>query len=735
MPELQGRAADIGAIETLMDQHRLVTIVGLGGMGKTAVALHLQNSWGCPLVDLSRITADDGVAPLVAATLNAAEQSTRTATERVVRHLGEGCSTLVLDNCEHVLGGVVDLVVTILEQCPGVSILATSTVRLGVGEEHIHELPPLGLPPEGSSLAEVREADACVLFRRRVRQYNPNFEISSSNMDDVSKICWSLDGHPLALELAAARMSVLSASELSERLHQRFGLLTKGGAERPKRHQTLRAMVEWSHERCTPAEQKLWARLSVFNGSFRLHQAEDICGFGELERESVLDLLDGLVCKSLLQVEHGDRVRYRQLMTIRDFGAERLEEYGEADQCRDNLLAFTLRSTREMMKSWVGPGQAESLETWRLEHGTIVAGLRWAMAEPTKHDQAADLLTQLLYHWISGGHLGDGRAWFERVLASDSLSPERRANAEWVAAWVCMLQGDLEAGLEHLTAADPSTDPLARTGHRLVGALGHMFGGDCPAAVPEYEAAIEMCWEMGEPGLAMSAMFQLGMAQTYAGMHAESLETTERLIRLAEEHEEHWNRAYGLWVRGLAHWHRGELEEAERAVAGAIGVQLGFADGICVAVSTLVLVWVRVARGDATGAAALQRVLDGVWERIGTTPAAFGSHVAEEHARCGPVTHNEQVRPVPIRRAVQEVLALVDGADASMPTDLEELSPREREVLACLGEGFSNREIAETLFISQRTAEGHVHRILGKLGLRSRAEVASWYARQMLAKP
>lgn len=732
-PSLVGRDADLRAVLDLIGTCRLVTITGLGGMGKTSLAMQVRARTGAPMVDLSTISDGTGVAALVCNTLKVSEQSTRSSTDQLIRHLVASDELIILDNCEHVIDDVADLVALVTARCPRVRFLATSTERLGLDVEHIFDLQPLQLPEHGWTLAQVRRADACALFRSRVRQLRPDFEISSSNMAAVIDICRKLDGLPLALELAAARMSVLSAQELNERLCQRFAVLTKGSTRRPPRHQTLRALVEWSHEKCSDAERILWARLSVFGGSFRLAGAEAVAGFDEIDPADVLDLLDGLVSRSVLTVEYGDRVRYRQLATISAFGAEQLAERGETDACRARLFDFMLSATRELVEGWVGPNQASALEIWRREHGSMMSALAWAIEDPARHDAVAELLALLRYHWVTGGRLTDGRYWLERVLTSDHVDPVARGHAEWVTAWVCMLQGDWGAGGDHVLAAEEVDDARVRASARVQRGLFHMFRSELDQAIECYTGGIEDCLEQGDDGLAMSGMFQLGMAQSYAGHPEAALATVQRLIEMAERSGEQWNRAYGLWIRGLADWHRGALQEAARASRAALRIQLEFLDGICVAMVLLVLTRVQVKLGDEDGALRLARVSAAVWDRIGTTVDAFGAHVATEHAEYDPlVGRSERLQPMSIRAAVEAALGLCDRNPSAVPTSGEELSPREREVLAELGRGRSNRQIAETFVISQRTAEGHVARVLSKLGLKSRAEAASWYARHVL---
>lgn len=738
-----GRERDAEALAALLTRQRVITVVGPGGMGKTSLATEVlgRERPDATVIDLATISDDAEVAALVARGLRVAEQSNRPAIDQVIRHIADRPLLLYLDNCEHVVGGVRELVAALLPECPHLGVLATSTVRLEVPGEFLFELAPLPVPNDGDGLRELVENPSVRLLAERARQVVPAFDVTESNQEDVRRLCQMLDGIPLAIELAAPRLRVLAIAELVDRLDDRFAVLAGGSPNAPERHRTLRALVDWSYERCTDEERMVWARLSVFPGSFQLRTAEAVTGFGELSPERVLDVLSGLVERSVVLVERsGDRVRYRQLATMRDYGARLLHERGETDTAMGQLLEFVLARTRENARTWCGPDQAEFLELWRTEHTTILAAFDWAITESDRTDAAAELAVLLRYHWIAGGHLSDGRRWLDRMLGVAGLSPERRGQVLTVAAWVCLIQGDRAAATSYLQEArmlaSRSRDPLLQAYADSYSGLLALFEGKLDEAVSRYRVCIPVFLDLDQQAAAQTSMFQLAMAQTYLGNHDEALATCREEMSIGRARGELWDRAYAEWVSSVCHWHLGQLDLAEQAATNALTIQESFEDGICIALTLLVVAWIRQRQGREAEAWRAGRAADVVWQLLGTTVEAFGPDFAREceqwvpAARTGDTGSEATDSPTTKADAVRCGLEILrsDYRGPSVRT-VPGLTLRENEVFEHLLLGESNRRIAETLVVSPRTVEGHVQRILFKLDLSSRAEVPAWYAR------
>ena len=320
-----------------MESARLVTLTGAGGAGKTRLGLQVAaelldgSGDGVWLVELAAVTDEDAVAPAISEALRLAAQPGRPALETLLDALALQDVLIVLDNCEHLIGGCAKTADAILRRCPRVHLLATSREPLGIGGEIIYRVPSLSLPgPGDSGSGTPGSSDAVALFVDRARAHGVGLSVDEQTGPLVVSVCRRLDGMPLAIELAAARLRSMSLAELHDRLDQRFRLLTGGSRTALERQQTLRATVGWSYSLLTGAEQVLLARLSVFAGGFGLDAAEAVCGFGGVDALEVAELLGSLVDKSLVVAEPaGGTLRYRLLETIRLFAAERLAEAGD----------------------------------------------------------------------------------------------------------------------------------------------------------------------------------------------------------------------------------------------------------------------------------------------------------------------------------------------------------------------------------------------------------------------
>ena len=330
-----GRGRELAEVRALVESSRLVTLTGAGGCGKTRLGLQVAaglldgSGDGVWLVELAAVTEPGGVAPAISGALRLAAQPGRPVLEALLDALAPLDVLIVLDNCEHLIGGCAKTADAIVRRCPRVRLIATSREPLGIGGETIYRVPSLSLPGPADSGVAPGSCDAVALFADRATAQGVNLSVDEQTTLLVVSVCRRLDGMPLAIELAAARLRSMSLSELHDRLDQRFRLLTGGSRTALERQQTLRATVGWSYSLLTGAEQVLLARLSVFAGGFALDAAEAVCGSGDAGVLEVADLLGSLVDKSLVVAEHaGQTLRYRLLETIRLFAAERLAEAG-----------------------------------------------------------------------------------------------------------------------------------------------------------------------------------------------------------------------------------------------------------------------------------------------------------------------------------------------------------------------------------------------------------------------
>ncbi|HEY3238559.1 MAG TPA: LuxR family transcriptional regulator, partial [Acidimicrobiia bacterium] len=443
-----GREAELAQVERLLAQVRLLTLTGAGGGGKTRLAAHaaalVAESYpaGVWWVELAPLGPGSAVSTAVLSALGLREHPSRTAVGQLTDQLGEGRALVVFDNCEHVLDAVVALVEPLLLSTRELSVLATSREPLGVAGETTWRVPPLAVPTTAcpSTPESLSAYDAVALFVERARQTRPNFVVTNGNAPAVAEICARLDGIPLAIELAAARVRVLSVEGIREGLDDRFRLLTGGSKRDVARHQTLAASVEWSHDLLGEAERILLRRLSVFAGGFTLDAAEAVCAGDGIEPLQVLDLLTGLVDKSLVvAVEDRAGARYRQLETIRQFAAARLAASGEAEVLGDGHLAVQLRLAEAAERGFLSDD--DLVIRLEAEHDNLRTALDWALSRH-HFDDAIRILVGLSHLWFSRGLLREALAWFDRVLGNPEVSSSAlRYRAWWARAMLAIIDG------------------------------------------------------------------------------------------------------------------------------------------------------------------------------------------------------------------------------------------------------------------------------------------------------
>ncbi|MBV9041531.1 MAG: tetratricopeptide repeat protein [Acidimicrobiia bacterium] len=438
-----GRESELReAAGQLVGGRRLVTFSGSGGSGKTRLALQVAAEVvdrfpdGAWLIDLASVSEETQLPHVLTTTLGVREESGRHLESTLTEALAPKRLLLVLDNCEHVLTGMAELTDLLLQACRGVQVLATSQEALGLPGEVVLRVPPMA-PAEGVEL-----------FTDRARLRNRAFALTDDNRDTVADICRRLDGIPLAIELAAARVNVLTPAQILDRLGDQFRLLTGGDRTAVPRQQTLRAAVDWSHELLSKDERTLLRRLAVFSGGWTLEAAEAVTAGDGLDALDVLDLLDHLVARNLVVVKEQDgAARYRLLGSIRQYAQEKLVDAGEVVECRRRHLEFFAEMVRRCESELIGPEQAAWLARLALDYDNVRAALDWAGSGGAGSGLLLEMAGNLWRFWLVRGPWREGRTWIAKGLEveSDVATAAVRAKALAAAGGLAIEQGDLAA--------------------------------------------------------------------------------------------------------------------------------------------------------------------------------------------------------------------------------------------------------------------------------------------------
>ncbi|HSH81800.1 MAG TPA: tetratricopeptide repeat protein [Herpetosiphonaceae bacterium] len=568
-----GRAQDVAAVVRLIlrPSVRLVTLTGPGGAGKTRLSLRAAEELlpsfpdGVRFVDLAPITDPDLVLQAIASTLGVGETAGISSSEGLREHLREKNLLLVLDNFERVvLAG--NLLTQLLVAAPGLKMLVTSRVVLRVRGEHEYAVPPLATPPPEprSSWEEVARYESVELFLTRARAVRLDFALDTGNAQVIAEICRRLDGLPLAIELAAARVHVLSPQAMLPRLADRFSLLTRGAQDVPARQRTLRGTLDWSYGLLHEKEQQLFAQLGVFAGSPTLEAIEAVGG------PDVLDIVSSLVDSSLLRQEElpGGEARFRLLETVREYALARLAESGAADAARLRHAEFYLRLAEAARHELTGPHQKTWLDRLEAEHDDLRAALA-SLHMQGKGKLLLRLAAALYQFWYFHGHLSEGRRWLERALAtSPGVESKARAYALIAAGQLAWRQGDYgcqEVFLaEGLSLSRKLGDKLATAA--ALGGLGNRAwnAGQREPAAELFEASLQLYREIGDKRGVAIMLKNLGALADDAGDYLRAIELVEESLALRRELGD--VRGVAVELRNLASvWH--ELGEHGRARA------------------------------------------------------------------------------------------------------------------------------------------------------------------------
>jgi predicted ATPase/DNA-binding CsgD family transcriptional regulator len=742
---------------------RLLTLTGAGGCGKTRLALEVAREaagdypGGVWLVDLTPISDPTLVPQAVASVLGVREAVDRPIRETLVDFLRAKTLLLLLDNCEHLVGASAELAEMILRSCPSVRILATSQEILGAAGETTWRVPSLAVPapPNRSasggtsgngigSTAELLEYESVRLFVERASAMRPGFAVSEQSLPAVVEICRRLDGIPLAIELAAARIKLFSVEQIAGGLDDVFRLLSGGQRTAVARQQTLRATVDWSHQLLSGPERILLRRLSVFAGGWTFEAAESVCAGEGLQRHGVLDLLGLLVDKSLvLAEEHQGAVRYRLLETIRQYASEKLQEAGEAERLSDQHRDFFLRLAEEADVELRGSEQRRWLDHLEVEHDNLRTALRWSLA--TGHSEAAVRLSGALsWYWSYRGYVEEGRRGLAQALAMSPEPSAARMRALNGAAWLAHNSADSNAAQELLE--ESLSIALERSDHWAQAWVTHLLG-----RVAYYRNDPDRARDLGQQSLIM-----------------------------AERIGDRWLVAWALHLLGLAAHIGADYETAGEYYARSLEIrrEIGYPMGILMLQQLIGDIAFRA--GDVIEAYQRWReslvVLRELGHRgIANSLAAFASLAAALDqpvravrlaAATAMMSESSQTPPIPLaagllgdglaraREALDQATfaaAWTDGQALSIDQCFAEalaveLSPStetvqlaaptitlragltatELQVLRLLALGCTTREIADELVIAVSTVDRHLTHIYGKLGVRNRTQATAF---------
>jgi non-specific serine/threonine protein kinase len=775
-------------VKRLVGEARLLTLAGPGGAGKSRLAMAAASEMveedfedGAWWVELAPLSDPDLVPQALGSAMGVEETPGRTLSEAIVEDLKSREALLILDNCEHLMDACAALADALLRTCPGLKILATSREALNIGGERVWIVPPLSLPDlgRGADVEELGRSEAVRLFLERAKGAVPSFELAGENAPAVARLCHKLDGLPLAIELVAARTKVLSVEQILVRLQDSLRLLTSTDRMAPERQRTLRGALDWSYDLLGGQERKLFGRLSVFAGGWTLEAAEFVGSGGDIEGEEILDLLSGLVDKSMVvaEVGTGEAPRYRLLEPVRQYGLERLEESEGADRARRRHAEFYLALTEETEPELKGPRQVELLDRLEEDHDNLRAAIRWAL-EQGEAEMALRLTASAAHFRYPRGYLTEGRRQLEAALAGTSGPPVARAKALTEVGWFALEQSDHEQArrsLEESLLVYRELEDKYGVAHALEClSVAKTRLGDYGQAAQLQEESLALYRELGhEWGIAVS-LNNLGVIAQEQGEHEQAaalhLESLVLLRVLGDSLEMGWalrSLAQVFLIQGQLERSATLLEESQ-SILRELGTKLTLAQTL----STLGETVLR--QGDGTRAAAVYReglalaaeagsktevvgCLEGLaevalthgqparaarlWgaaevlrEAIGSPPSpSEGSNPHYESALAAARSRLDEAaweaawaegRQMTPEEAIGYALLEEEVGPAPPPMDTAGLSQRELEVLRLVAEGHTDAKVAERLYISPRTVNRHLGSIYRKLGVPSRAAAA-----------
>lgn len=754
-----GREQQLAEIERLLGSARMVTLTGPGGCGKSRLALEVAARvrshfpHGVVFVPLASLRDPAGVATATAQVLQIPDRPDRSHGEAVAHALRGRMLLLVLDNFEHLLDAA-PIVADWLAACPRLHVLATSRERLRLQGEQSYPVPPLSLGT--TSRADVSEAEAVRLFVERARAVRPDFALTVESGPAVAEICERLDGLPLAIELAAARIQLLPPSVMATRLDRRLPLLTAGARDQPARQQTLRSTIGWSHDLLDERERRLFRRLSVFVGGFDLRGAEAVAGAPNQELT-----LAALVEKSLVHRPDSaaGQPRFSMLETIREYGLEQLAASGEEVEARRRHAAHVLTIAEAAAPELTGLLRPTWLQRLDREYPNVRAALQWLRDQGDGDRWGLRLATVLCRYWWLRSYYSEGRQQISHFLElfGEAAPATSRADARQALGELAFRQGDLvdaRQALEEALALRQQVGDLLGTAIALR-SLGRLAidEGRHAEAQALLEADLEIEREEGHREGLPWALTYLSWLAIFAGEHARAGALLSEALALCEELGD--REGIGRHHLSLGHLalDRGDVIGAQASFAESLAIfgDLDYKYGAAYALEGLSDV--AIARGQSAVGLGLAGAAAALREVTGAAPAAefrarHEHRVAQAREQLGDAhaaaawAEGQALQHAPSMSALLQALTSItsvtaadtEGDDRAMsvpttadtPAHLYGLTARQLEVVRLVVEGKTNREIAEALVVSERTVTSHLDHIFARLGVSSRTAVAAF---------
>lgn len=754
-----GREVDSAELVTRVGTHRFVSLTGPGGVGKTRLisqclpTLGRLFEHGATTVDALGLRTSTDLRARIADAVGVRDAESATE-EMLIKALRGSRTLLVLDGCEGLDDGARLLIEELLASSGTLSILVSTRRALHLDGGLVLVLAPLTVPtaeyePTGTSVQDIDIAqyDAVQLFVDRARLVRPQFELTPTIARSVATLCRRLDGLPLALELAASWVRALSVDQIIERMETSSDFPRAGTSYVAPRHRTLSSLVAGTFDLCTPEEQILWSRMSVFSESFDLTAVEGVCGGAPLDEADLLDIIAALVDQSVLVLDDTAGLsRYRLLRITREFGVTKLRN---VEEIREEHRNHYDRVTTVCIDGLPGPREIEVFDRLRADYANITAAIEWGLRRPKSVTASARMATDLWSFWFSTGRLTEGRCILDRVVDSAALGTAsvERQRALYLNSYLSLLQGDApSARTLHRAASDPDgdvdvdTDDILSRGMELE--LAAMIGvaldndQDSTAGLAEAISIYERGVDSRTSAMLLDAIGIAVLLAALSGNSSYAQDLGARGLAVSDTYKDVVWRAYIDYSLGVDAWLQRDFETARvRALSGLRASP----DQLLVTHCVELLAWCASSRNDATLAARLFAAADRRWHQVGGNFSGFvGLSHHREHS-LESVRHSltreefEGAYQSGYHMTVDDIAAVVTDLESPDSTyaadsspDTSPLTSREYEVAMLLAEGLSNREIAKKLTISPRTAESHVNHILTKLDVPNRTQIVTW---------